>query len=505
MDANHKSNAAALSVQQVTKAYGSVVAVSEVSLEIEAGTTTAIIGPNGAGKTTLLKMIAGVEAPTHGSILLDGSPVGGLGAAKASHAGVGYAHQVPKPFRQLTTRDNVRVGAVEHRVPHLEEWVDHVLDFCGLADRAHRSAKALQILDLKRLELARALATRPKLLLLDEVCAGLTGAELDAVITLVDRIRADGPTVMLVEHIEAVVAQLATRVVVLDWGKKIADGTPAEISQDARVREVYMGAGHTGEGAAHEPSFGDDEALHGRGLVLTDIRAGYGAIEAVHGVSLELRPGKVTAILGANGAGKTTLANAISGIAPLRAGSITLDGQRIDGLRPYRRATAGIAVVPEGRRILPLLSVRENLLLSTGLRVPKAEVQRRLEQVLETFPQLADLMGRRGGALSGGQQQMLAVGRALMSEPKYLLCDEVSLGLAPVVVDQLYEGLLKVAARGVGLGVIEQHVQRSLAIADHAVVVDRGLVSYQGDPRPLKDPAMLNDVYFGSAPRRAIA
>ncbi|GAA2011355.1 ATP-binding cassette domain-containing protein [Microbacterium ulmi] len=503
MIASRAAGPAALSVQKVSKAFGAVAAVDGVDLELAAGTTTAIIGPNGAGKTTLLKMIAGVERPTTGVIALDDRQISGMGAAKASHAGVGYAHQVPQPFRGLSVRDNVRVGAVEHRIPRADEWVDEVLQLCGLAGKAHRPAKALQILDLKRLELARAVATKPSLLLLDEVCAGLTGSELDAVISLVDRIRTDGPTIVLVEHIEAVVAQLASRVVVLDWGKLIADGTPRGVAEDPQVREVYMGAGHTGEGPAHVPAF-DDVAPEdkGRGLVLTDVRAGYGMIEAVHGVSLELRPGKISAILGANGAGKTTLANAISGVSVLRGGTITLDGVRVDRMRAHRRAAAGIAVVPEGRRILPALTVRENLLLSTGLGVRRPEIERRLDAVLETFPQLADLMIRRGGALSGGQQQMLAVGRALMSDPKCLVCDEVSLGLAPVVIDALYEGLQRVVARGVALAVIEQHVQRSLAIADIAYVIDRGAVSYAGDPAPLKDPRVLDDVYFGSATRQ---
>ena len=144
---------------------------------ITAGTTTAIIGPNGAGKTTLLKMIAGAERPSTGTVLLNGEQIGGLGATKASHAGVGYAHQVPQPFRGLTTRDNVRVGVIEHGIPDGETWTDHVLEICGLADRAMRPAADLQVLDLKRLGLARAIATRPSLLLLDEVCAGLTGTE----------------------------------------------------------------------------------------------------------------------------------------------------------------------------------------------------------------------------------------------------------------------------------------------------------------------------------------
>lgn len=487
--------AAAIRIENVTKSYGAVTAVNEVSFDVGAGETLAIIGPNGAGKTTLLKAIAGVVPLTSGAIYLDGERIERVGAARASHAGVGFAHQVPQPFRGLSVRDNVRVGAVEHRIHDLEAWTDHVMETCGLTRHARRLAESLQILDLKRLELARALATQPTLLLLDEVCAGLVGRELDEVIGLVSRLKAEGPTVVLVEHIEAVVSQLADRVVVLDWGVLVANGTPAEVAADEAVREVYLGTSQAqGVRAPREVAEGSTGTLEVR-----DVRAGYGGLEALHGVSLEIQRGRICAILGANGAGKTTLSAVISGTVPARSGLVMVDGVDVTTLPAHRRTAAGIAICPEGRKIFGELTVRENLLLPVRLRAGRAEIERRLAAVLEIFPQLAKLSDRKGRALSGGQQQMVAIGRALMSEPKYLICDEVSLGLAPIAVDSLYEGLVKIADQGVGLALIEQHVHRSLAIADIAYVMDRGVVAYAGPPQPLNDPVQLNAVYFGTS------
>lgn len=494
-----KAPASSLVVKQVTKRYGAVAAVEDVSFAVPERSTTAIIGPNGAGKTTLLRTIAGSVRPTVGDVVLDGKSISGRGAHRASHAGVAYAHQVPQPFSDLTVRDNVRVGATEHHLPDAEDYVDYVLELCGLEDRAKRLARELQVLDLKRLELARALSTRPSLLLLDEVCAGLSGRELDQVIKLVDAIRLKGPTVILVEHIEAVVAQLAERVLVLDWGHLIADGTPDEIEHNEQVREVYVGGGHDGV-AAHVADFGADAGTNGttQALVIEDLKAGYGSIEALHGVSVEIRPGRVSALLGANGAGKTTLSNAIAGTVPIRAGSITVDGARIDRLPAHERAAMGVAVVREGRTLFTDLTVRENLVMPAGFRTAKKEIAARLDEVLAIFPQIEQFLGRKGGQLSGGQQQMVAIGRALMAKPRYLICDEVSLGLAPVAIDALYEGLLRVVELGVGLGVVEQHVQRGLAVADMAYVIDRGQISYAGPPGPLTNPERLDEVYFGT-------
>src|SRR5437868_5585489 len=211
-----------LKVEHLSKRFGGVTAVHDVSFEASAGEAIAVIGPNGAGKSTLLKAIAGVHRPSAGAVYLDGLRLDRLAAHAVPRQGVVLAHQIPRPFGALTVRENLLVAAQARagRRPggDLSERVDDVLERCGLADKRSRPARTLAVLDLKRLELARSLATQPSVLLLDEVAAGLVGRELAATIELVAGIHATGMTMVVVEHVEQVVRSLVTRVIVLDWG-----------------------------------------------------------------------------------------------------------------------------------------------------------------------------------------------------------------------------------------------------------------------------------------------
>lgn len=234
--------AAGLELVDVTRRFGGVTAVDAVSLTIEAGEALAIIGPNGAGKSTCLRMIAGQDRPTAGSIVLDHRiRVDRLPTHKVASLGIALARQIPRPLRRLTVRENLLVGAHagRHR-RHLSEHdhVDQVLEATELAGKASRLAGELALLDLKRLELARALATSPRVLLLDEVAAGLTDQERSTLVALVRDVHCAGITLVLVEHDPSVVSAIADRAVVLDWGELIAAGTPEQVAADPRVRAV---------------------------------------------------------------------------------------------------------------------------------------------------------------------------------------------------------------------------------------------------------------------------
>jgi branched-chain amino acid transport system ATP-binding protein len=224
----------------------------------------------------------------------------------------------------------------------------------------------------------------------------------------------------------------------------------------------------------------------------------YGAVRALQDVSLEVHRGEIVTLLGANGAGKTTTARAITGMARLAAGSVWHGDERIDGRRPDQIAARGIAHCLEGRRIFADLSVEENLELG-GRAAAKAERGQRLDAVYELFPQLAERRRLSGGLLSGGQQQMLAIGRVLMAAPALAIFDEISLGLAPVVVDRLYEALAMVNRRGVAMLVIEQNVERGLALADRAYVLERGRVALSGQPAAIRGDPRLLALYVGEA------
>jgi len=232
-----------LTLESVTKRFGGLTAVRAVSLEVHAGDLLGIIGPNGAGKTTLFNVIAGYYRPEEGRIVFDGREVTGLPAHAISRLGLTRTFQIVKPFGNLSVADNVMIGALT-RLPRVRDArveAERVIALCGLGPHAAARARALPIGLRKRLEVARALATRPRLLLLDEVMAGLNPSELTGIIDLVRRVHAEGVTLIVIEHVMAAMMRLAQRIVMLHHGEKIAEGTPAEIAHDRRVIDAYLG------------------------------------------------------------------------------------------------------------------------------------------------------------------------------------------------------------------------------------------------------------------------
>jgi branched-chain amino acid transport system ATP-binding protein len=234
---------ALLTLERVTKRFGGLTAVREVSLQVRTGDLLGIIGPNGAGKTTLFHVIAGYYAPDEGRVTFDGRDVTGLPAHAIARLGLTRTFQLVKPFGNLAVRDNVMIGALTRRPTVREARADaeRVIDLCGLGPHANAPARALPLALRKRLEVARALATRPRLLLLDEVMAGLNPTELAAMVELVRRLHAEGLTLVVIEHIMAAMMRLAQRIVMLHHGERIAEGTPREIASDRRVIDAYLG------------------------------------------------------------------------------------------------------------------------------------------------------------------------------------------------------------------------------------------------------------------------
>ena len=228
-------------------------------------------------------------------------------------------------------------------------------------------------------------------------------------------------------------------------------------------------------------------------LEVEDLRAGYGDFEALHGVSLSVQEGEVLAVMGSNGAGKSTLLKAIAGLVTPHGGQVRFAGEDLSGRATHVRVGEGIALVPEGRRLFASLTVRENLQLGA---YPGRPGPWDLDGVLELFPMLAERQGRLAARLSGGEQQAVAIGRALLANPRLLLLDEVSLGLAPIVVRQLYAELPRIRAAGTTLLVVEQDVGQALSVCDHAVCLLTGQVSLEGPPAAFT-PAEIRRAYFG--------
>ena len=232
-------------------------------------------------------------------------------------------------------------------------------------------------------------------------------------------------------------------------------------------------------------------------LKVDNLEVAYGNIKAIKGISLEVNQGEIVTLIGSNGAGKSTTLRAISGILKPRSGSITFNGERIDGVEGHEIVAKGICQSPEGRRIFPKMSVDENLDLGAFLRNDKAAIAADRQRVLELFPRLQERIDQKAGTMSGGEQQMLAVGRALMGSPKLLLLDEPSMGLAPVLVDMIFETIEKINKQGTTILLVEQNALAALNVADRAYVLESGSIKMSGKAKDLISNDEVTKAYLG--------
>ncbi|KUI29466.1 ABC transporter ATP-binding protein [Mycobacterium sp. IS-1742] len=236
-------------------------------------------------------------------------------------------------------------------------------------------------------------------------------------------------------------------------------------------------------------------------LEVRDIVVHYGRIRALHGVSIKVHEGELVTLLGSNGAGKTTMMRAISGLRPLTSGSVWFDGTDVSRVKAHRRVADGLIQAPEGRGVFPGMTVTENLEMGCYARkfATKAEHRERLDWVFETFPRLAERRSQVGGTLSGGEQQMLAIGRALMARPKVLLLDEPSMGLAPMVISQIFKIIADINAQGTTVLLVEQNAQQALSRSDRAYILETGEVTRTGNARELLHDDSVRAAYLGVA------
>ena len=508
----------------LVKRYGGLIAIDHVDITLAPGSITGVIGPNGAGKSTLIGLIGGALMPSEGVIRMAGRDVTRMPASERARAGIGRTYQIPRPFLDMTVEENLEVAqysiAPFIRADAARAERASLLARADLADVAKLPARALPLLRRKRLEVARALALKPRIVLLDEVGAGLVESEIAELIALIKSIANPSVAIVIVEHVIRVVRECCARSIVLNFGKKLIEGPTADILANDEVAAVYLGThGAREKGAANHQD--TDRPIHvaapgdARGalapliapspspsaiplLELEQVEAGYGQARVLKRIDLTLAEGQAIAILGANGAGKTTLARVITAAIAPTSGSVRIAGQNIAGLPPHSIAAMGVAHCMEGRRIIPSLSVEENLKIAARGARPDT-LRERLDAVYGLFPVLAERKTSPGTAMSGGQQQMLAIGRALMARPRLVIFDEISLGLAPVVMDKLYEALALLKEARMTLIVIEQDVDRALALADHAYVLEHGVFGLSGSPREIASDPRLRHIYVGTA------
>jgi ABC-type branched-subunit amino acid transport system ATPase component/ABC-type branched-subunit amino acid transport system permease subunit len=485
-----KRTAASLEVEGLGIAFGGVQAATGVSFAARTGEITSLIGPNGAGKTTVLNMLGGFYRPDAGTVRLGGMPVAGLAAWRVARAGLARTYQTSQLFGSLSVLENLVIAAPERA--GTEREAENLLAFVGYRGDLHARAADLPHVDRRLVEIARALATRPAVLMLDEPAAGLSRSEKETLARLLQRIARSGVAVLLVEHDMAVVMGISNRVVVLDAGSPIAAGTPRDVQQDPAVRSAYLG------GASHRPS---PRAVPGEAskalLEVGRLEAGYGAAPVLKGIDLRVNSGELVAVLGANGAGKSTLMRALAGLHRPVRGEIALEGEDLSTLAAHRVVGRGVVLVPEGRQVFPELSVLDNIRLGAYLRkeAPAAEV----EALLERFPRLRERLQQRAGLLSGGEQQMLALARGLMARPRLLLLDEPSLGLAPAVIDELFASLDRLRAERVTILLVDQMAGLALALADRAYVIEGGHITARGSASDLAAAGSLEKAYLGAS------
>ena len=481
-----------LEVEGVTVQFGGNVAVDGVDLDAAAGVITGLIGPNGAGKTTMFNVLCGLQKAVRGTVTLGGEDLTRLPPYRRARRGMARTFQRLETFSLLSVRENILAGA-EFR----NRWADddastevvahELITKLGLQNVADERVDALPTGRARLVEVARALSSRPRLLLLDEPSSGLNESETEELAAVLRELTADGLAVLMVEHDMSLVMSTCSTIHVLDFGQIIAVGDAEEIQGDPRVQEAYLGAEKEVEDERAAKRAAEQTATavavtdepEPPFLWVKDMHAGYGEFDVVTGVDFEIDTGEVFALLGPNGAGKTTVLRAISGLITPTSGDVEMCGRSVVGADADALARAGLCMIPEGRGIFPNLTVAENLRMVTLTGASMDDIE---AVAYERFPRLAERRTQTAGTLSGGEQQMLAMARALTTDPALLILDELSMGLAPIVVSSLYEEVARVAAEGLSILVVEQFAHEVLGVADRAAIMVHGRITRTGSP-----------------------
>ena len=502
-----------LRVRDMTVRFGGIVALDGISLDLNRGEILGLIGPNGAGKTTFFNCISGVIHPDRGSIFFEGHSLVYAPPHVRARFGIARTFQNLQLWGSMTVEENlvVPMDALGRRNTFSDALY---LPFSAYAERASRErARAiLHVLELdrhartlaadlpagiqRRVEIARALAMRPRLLLLDEPAAGLDAQETARLAELLHAVRQRfHVSMLLVDHDMSLVLRVCDYVYVLDFGKLLARGQPSAIRSDPKVIAAYLGEESkqsTGETTTVVAAPKQAAPL----LEVKQLAAGYGGLEVIRDVSLQVRPGEVVACIGANGAGKTTTLRAISGMIHPRRGRVMFAGIEVTGRTAERISKLGLIHIPEGRGLFPRLTVEDTLRLVSNTAGHEVDIT----PAFQLFPKLRERRRQLVGTLSGGEQQMVAMARAILSRPRLVMIDEMSQGLAPSVVRQLFEIIRVFRDEGIAVLLVEQFVESALDVADRAYVFEHGSIVLSGAAVDLRsDRKLVAGSYLGTA------
>ena len=483
-----------LEVKGVSKHFGGIRAVSSASLQIGAGEIHALIGPNGAGKTTLFNLISGLHPTDAGTIRLNGHEIQGVPSDLICHRGLARSFQITNLFRGLSIYENLRLSLQAQSAGRFNIWRDidsyadihaetaELTKFLGLQGIEDIEAGELSYGGQRLVDLGIALGSKPQVLLLDEPLAGLAAAERERVSNLIKNVAANIP-VLIVEHDIDRVLGFSHAVTVMNQGEVLMTGSPDAVRADRRVQQIYTGTGIPE--IVHSRS---DEAQQDAAQVLRfeGVNTFYGKSHILNDATLDVREGEIVALLGRNGAGKSTLLKTLAGLVPLASGTIEYEGCNIAGMPAPDISRMGIGYVPQGRGLFAGMTVRENLALGRLARKTDGShgVVWSEQQILEYFPRLKERIDVAADYLSGGEQQMVAVARAMSGNVKLLLLDEPFEGLAPTVILELFK-VFDLLRRHTSIVIVEHNLDLVLALADRVFALERGAVFHQGPAAPL--------------------
>jgi ABC-type branched-subunit amino acid transport system ATPase component/ABC-type branched-subunit amino acid transport system permease subunit len=530
--------------------FGGVVALDGAEIAVKPGEIVGLIGPNGAGKTTLINVISGVLRADAGSLRVFGQEVADLPADFRAALGVARSFQDARLFPGLTVVETIQVAlAYGHKVGTMgalvgAPWVraeefrsrteaERIAERFGLGPFKESLTQELSTGSRRICDLAAQVATRPKLLLLDEPTGGVAQREAEVFGPLLRGIRDElGCAVVIVEHDMPLLMGLCDRVYAMEAGRVIAEGTPEQIRHDPHVVASYLGTDETAVARSGGTSAdkGEPATLKRRSRARTrpaaddaptillptqrptgdsrepvlradSIEFSYGKLQVLFGISLDVMPGEALALLGTNGAGKSTLLRVLAGLASPSGGAVHLDGQCVTGVPAEKLVGRGVVLISGGRAVFTDMTIEENLQMQAiSVRKRPGWVAERRDLVLETFPRLAERLTQQAGTLSGGEQQQLAVAKALMLDPKVLCIDELSLGLAPVVVGELLGIVKKIHESGVTLVLVEQSLNIAASVCERAVFLEKGQVRFEGRTAELLErDDIARAVFLGGA------
>ncbi|KFJ04634.1 ATP-binding cassette domain-containing protein [Bifidobacterium subtile] len=554
-----------LRVRELKKSFQGLRAVDDVSFDLHKGEVISIIGPNGSGKSTTINLISGFLTPDSGLIDIEDEPIAGRGSANVSERGIARTFQNGRVFGALSVDENIALGyhkklssqrpfkglqrfpiirwlsllaetgaallpfpAIARENKEVDERVVREIDRFKerLGTRRNDLAYTLSYANRRRTEIARAHISEPKLLLLDEPTAGMNQSETAEVLQQLQYLKAQGHTILLVEHKIELVTAISDQVLAMDGGKIIASGEPDEVRNTPAVIEAYLGkrretristaqadvlakqnsieeleeGTESAQGDALARSRETEQNATPDLLDLDDVDVFYGQVHALQQVSLHVPPKAIVSLLGGNASGKSTTMKTILGLVNPKNGSIQYQGRDITSLSTRHRVIEGIASVPEARRVFPAMTVQENLLSGAYTRSRSDDIAGDLEEMYERFPRLKERRAQQAGTMSGGEQQMLAFARALMSKPKIICMDEPTMGLSPKLVEDVLEQIVKLRDEiGVSVLLVEQQAELALSVADYGYVLQNGSIRLHGEAQTLLHDPRVQEAYLGGA------